>query len=251
MANPGVATLCVDVGGSAVKAEVLAADGSTTAGRVRVPVHYPVRPADLVGYVEDLRDQLPAADRITVGFPGMVRAGRVLTAPHFVTAQGPGSRTVPALLEAWTGYPLADVLQDHTGCPTRLGNDADVAGLAVIAGNGIELVLTLGTGLGTALFHNGVLAPHLELAHHPFRKGDTYNEQVGDAARRRIGNRRWSKRVGKALDTLSALVLPDTVYVGGGNSARLKGPVRDRVQIVDNINGIIGGLRLWDQPHPL
>jgi polyphosphate glucokinase len=111
----------------------------------------------------------------------------------------------------------------------------------------MELVITLGTGLGTALFEDGELAPHLEFAHHPFRHDETYNQQVGNAARERIGDERWLERVALAIRTLRALTFYDTLYVGGGNSKRLPKDFPEPVVVVDNVNGILGGLRLWEQ----
>jgi polyphosphate glucokinase len=244
------ATLAVDVGGSGVKAEVLTPDGSTIGLRQRIEVTYPCPPEQLLGYLTGLRDRLPPADRVAIGFPGMVRGGRVLTAPHFVTRSGPGSRVDEKLLAAWTGFALADAAELGLGLPVRVANDADVQGLSVIRGQGLELVLTLGTGMGSALFQDGRLLPHLELAHHPFRKGETYNEQIGDAARRRIGSQRWTKRVTLAVRTLRALTFYDVLYLGGGNASKLSPSFTEPAEIVDNVNGILGGLRLWDQEHP-
>ena len=94
--------------------------------------------------------------RISIGFPGVVRGGRVLTAPNLGT-------------EAWHGFPLAAALAERLGAPARLANDATVQGLGVIAGHGLECVITLGTGMGFALFEDGRPGPHLELSQHPVR----------------------------------------------------------------------------------
>jgi polyphosphate glucokinase len=131
--------------------------------------------------------------------------------------------------------------------PTKVANDADVQGSAVVKGAGLELVITLGTGVGTALFFDGKLVPHLELAHHPLRKGGTYNESIGEATRRRIGNKKWQKRVGGALSTLRALTFFDHCYVGGGNASKLTFDLPDDVTVVDNSAGILGGITLWER----
>jgi polyphosphate glucokinase len=131
------------------------------------------------------------------------------------------------------------------GAPTKVVNDADLQGAAVVSGSGLELVLTLGTGLGSAVYVDGRLGTHLELAHHPFRKGQTYNEQVGDAARNRIGGKRWNRRVVKAVDTIRALLLPDHLYIGGGNSTKVTADLGTDVTLVDNSAGLLGGIRLW------
>jgi polyphosphate glucokinase len=164
-----------------------------------------------------------------------------------VTAKGPGTTIVPELVDAWAHQDLAAALEAVLGQPVRVVNDADLQGVAVVSGHGLELVVTLGTGLGTAIFQGGHVAPHLELSHHPFRKGLTYNEVVGDAARRRIGNKRWSKRVRSALETLDALMFYDVVYVGGGNARHVTVDLGPKARTIDNRAGMLGGIKLWDR----
>jgi polyphosphate glucokinase len=244
----GPLTLSIDVGGTGLKASVLDAADRMVADRVHVDTRYPLSPDDFVSALADLVRPLPHFDRIAVGFPGVVRRGHILTAPHFVTAHGPGSAIVPELVKAWTDFPAADRLAERLGKPTRIANDADLQGLAVVKGRGLEFVVTLGTGVGTALFLDGVLAPHLELAHQPFRKGDTYNEQIGEAALQRIGLKKWRTRSKKALDNFARLVNFDHCYIGGGNGRHLAGHLDEsRYQIVDNVAGILGGIRLWER----
>lgn len=243
-------TLAVDVGGTGIKASVLDARDRMVADRVRVATTYPLDPDRFVGVLAALVAPLPACDRVSVGFPGVVRRGRVLTAPHFVTAHGPGSKIVPDLVRSWTGFDLAEAVSGRLGRPTRVANDADLQGLAVVSGEGLEMVVTLGTGVGTALFLDGALAPHLELAHHPFRHGDTYNDQLGDAALAHVGLDHWRRRVHKALANFSALVNYDRCYLGGGNARHLRSQVSPPVEVVDNVAGILGGIRLWERdPH--
>ena len=239
-------TLAIDVGGTGLKASVLDASGKMIADRVRVNTTYPLAPDDFVDAIAKLVQPLPRADRASIGFPGVVRNGRIVTAPHFVTKKGPGTETVPALLLAWTGFDAASRVGDRLSLPTRILNDADLQGLVVIAGNGLELVVTLGTGVGTALFQNGVLAPHLELAHHPFRKGETYNEQLGEAAFEKIGTKRWRSRVKLAIEELYELIHYDHCFIGGGNARHLQGFLEGPITIVDNVAGILGGIKLWD-----
>jgi len=244
------ATLAIDVGGTGLKASVLDAEGKLLADRVRVPTKYPCPPNELVEALASLVAPLPAFDRVSVGFPGVVRRGLILTAPHFVTRSGPGSPVVDKLLAAWTGFDLETALATRLGRPVLLANDADIQGLEVVSGLGLEFVVTLGTGVGTALLMDGKLAPHLELAHHPFRKGETYNEQLGDATLRKIGAKRWRKRALQAFSNFNVLLNYDRLYVGGGNARLLVGHVDPSVTIVDNVAGILGGIRLWElQEH--
>ncbi|MDQ6927540.1 MAG: ROK family protein [Actinomycetota bacterium] len=247
----GPATLAVDIGGTGLKASVLDPLGAMMADRVRIPTPYPLTPDKLVATLAELAKPLPPYDRVSVGFPGVVRNGKVLTAPHFVEVAGPGSETSPELEAAWKGFDLAGTLATALGKPTKAVNDADLQGAAVIAGHGLELVVTLGTGVGTGLYHDGVLAPHLEISHHPFRKDETYDEQLGDVTRKRIGNKKWNRRVKIAIDTLDALLLYDHLYVGGGNSRHLDFDLGPNGTVVDNTAGILGGIKLWATGTPL
>ncbi len=242
-------TLAIDIGGTGLKAAVLDGTGALVADRVRVPTTYPLPPDKLVEDLAALVAPLPTYDRVAAGFPGMVRAGRVLTAPHFSTRDGPGSEIVPELVTKWQGYDLAGALSTRLGHPARVANDADVQGAAVVRGKGLELVVTLGTGVGTAFFYEGHLLPHLELAHHPLRKGETYNEQLGDRARKEVGAARWNRRVRRAIDVLRALCFFDHCFVGGGNARRIEGEIADDVTIIDNTAGLLGGIKLWEGGH--
>ena len=91
-------------------------------------------------------------------------------------------------------------------------------------------------------------ASHLEIAHQPFRKGETYDQQLGNAARKEVGTRRWQKRVLRAIDNMRALVHFDRLYVGGGNAKKLDCELPDDVTIVDNSAGLAGGALLWRSP---
>lgn len=247
-------TLVIDVGGSGLKATVLDAVGHPVHERVRVDTTYPCPPDRLVADLVDLVESLPSYERVSVGFPGVVRDGRVVTAPHFVTKHGPGSRIDDDLASRWDRFDLAAALMSRFDAPLRVANDADVQGAGVITGDGLELVLTLGTGLGSAVFRDGRLALHLELAHHPAIKRGSYNVYVGDRARKKLGAKHWNRRVRKALVVLDALVVPDLILVGGGNAKRvveskLRGKLPElatKVRLVGNQGGLLGGIRLWD-----
>jgi polyphosphate glucokinase len=247
-------TLAIDVGGSGLKALVLDAAGKPTTDRVRVATSYPCPPDALVKALVNLVKPLAPYERVSVGFPGVVRDGRVLTAPNLSRRSGPGSPIDEKVHAKWQGFALADTLRKHLGKPVRVANDADMQGGAVVSGKGIEVVLTLGTGLGSTVYADGNLAVHLELAHHPFRKGETYEDQVGEVARKKIGNKLWTRRVIEAVETVDALITPDRIYVGGGNAKHLKTDFADvkslagKVTIVDNTAGLLGGIKLWKAP---
>jgi predicted TIM-barrel fold metal-dependent hydrolase len=135
----------------------------------------------------------------------------------------------------------------------RVMNDADVQGFGAIAGKGVEMVLTLGTGAGTAIFNNGQVMPHLELAHHPVRGNKTYEEYVGRAALDEAGRKKWNRRVARVIDILRLVVNFDHLYIGGGNAKRIDFALPPDVTIIPNSNGLTGGIALWraeDAAHP-
>lgn len=246
--SKGPDTLAVDIGGTGLKASVLDPSGTMEHTRVRVDTPYPLSPQRLVEDLINLVTDLPPYDRVSVGFPGMVRGGRILSAPHFVCPDGPGGKPAPKLVKAWDGFDLEGALSEATGKPTKVANDADVQGSAVVEGKGFEAVMTLGTGVGTAFFLEGKLLPHFEFAHHPLRKGASYNECLGNAALKQVGLDRWRKRVLGGIGTLKALTFYDHLFVGGGNSVRLKSvALPEDVSLVDNSAGILGGIKLWER----
>ncbi|MBV8912832.1 MAG: ROK family protein, partial [Acetobacteraceae bacterium] len=146
----------------------------------------------------------------------------------------------------WAGFDLAGALSERLGRPVRVENDATVQGLGVISGRGLECVITLGTGFGFALYQDGRVGPHLELSQHICRGKKTYDEYLGVAALRRIGPKRWQRRLQRALAQLRVLTNFDMLYIGGGDAQRIGFPLPTDVRIVSNEAGITGGVRLWD-----
>ncbi len=243
----GPITLAIDIGGSGLKALTLDATGKALMDRIRIPTPYPLPPERLIAQLVELVKPIERYDRVSVGFPGMVRNGRILSAPHLVLSSGPDSKIDPKSVKAWANFDLASALAKALGKPTRVVNDADLQGLDAASGKGLEVVITLGTGFGTAVLNNGQLVPHMELSQHPFRNGENYDEQLGDVARKRVGKKIWSKRVHKAIAVLDAVFMFDHLYVGGGNAMRLRGQLGERVSVIDSNAGLLGGIRLWDQ----
>jgi polyphosphate glucokinase len=176
----------------------------------------------------------------------MVRRGHVVSVPSLSRVE-PGGPRVEEQAELWEGYPLEEALVKAFSKPLLLANDADVQGCAVVSGKGFEYVMTLGTGVGTALFNEGLLLPHIELSHGPFRHGQSFDIQLGDAERRNIGNKRWNTRVHKALFWIEDVLYPDRIYIGGGNAKRLDFDPGPTVEIVSNTAGILGGIKLWER----
>lgn len=243
-------TLAIDVGGSGLKAAALSVTGELLSDRERVRTPRPVPPELLVATLGQLVRPLPPYDRVSVGFPGMVREGTVLTAPNLARAGDSGRRAGKVdkrVAAAWSGFDLATALAAALGRPTKVVNDASMQGLAAVSGHGLEWMITLGTGFGTALFWEGRLTPHLEFAHHPLHKRQTYDERLGNDARHRVGNRRWNKRVRQAVEVLDRLSSFDRIYVGGGNARHLTVDLGPKARLVDNTAGILGGIRLWER----
>ena len=214
--------------------------------RARMDTPYPCPPETFVGAVRELVGTLTVDyHRVTVGFPGLVRHGKIYNIPS-LSRRTYGGDPDPELAAAWAGYDLGSDLARCFSAPVKVANDADVQGCAVARGEGFEFVLTLGTGVGTALFSQGVLLTHLELGHSQFRKGNTFEEQLGNTARKEVGNERWGIRLVKALDAYDRFLFFDHVYIGGGNSKHLdEATLPDKATIVPNTAGILGGVRLW------
>ena len=230
---PSPRTLALDVGGTRLKAGLLGPDGARIGERQRVDTPKPAPPGAVVPLLQGLAAKLPGFDRISAGFPGVVHDGVVRTAPNLGTRD-------------WAGFDLAGALRERLGKPARVLNDASVQGLGVIAGRGLECVITLGTGFGFALYQDGKLLPHLELAQHPARKDMTYDQYVGTAALKEVGAEKWQARVRRAIAQVETLVTYDTLLIGGGNAKLIAFELPANVRIVDNEAGILGGVRLWD-----
>jgi polyphosphate glucokinase len=158
-------------------------------------------------------------------------------------------RTAPNLHKTWRDFDLAGTVNQRLRRPVKVLNDAGVQGYGVIEGVGVEMVLTLGTGLGCALYLDGHYVPNLELAHHPFRGRKTYEDYVGRKALDKVGKKRWNKRVRRVIDQIIPVWNPRRMYIGGGNAKHLKGELPEIVTVTSNIAGLMGGIALWhDQP---
>ena len=228
----GKKTLAFDIGGSGLKASLLNENGEMITERVRVETPQPCPPGVLLEKFKELTAQLPAFDRVSVGFPGVVRKGVTLSCKNL------GS-------DEWVRFDLQSAIAKLTGKPVLVINDADMQGLGAIEGEGVELVITLGTGIGSALFEDGRLAPHIELAHIPFRKGQTYEEQLGVRAFKRVGKKEWNDRLKKAIEYFRTLTNFDTLYLGGGNAEHVSFKRGNDIKVVSNTLGLRGGIWLW------
>ncbi|WP_116127086.1 ROK family protein [Lewinella sp. IMCC34183] len=232
--TPAPRILILDLGGSHLKGTVLDAAGNEVAAYQSLPTPRPATPDRVLDTVGDLIKQLGAFDYLSMGFPGYVRHGLVQTAPNL------GS-------ESWAGVNLQDRLAKRFGRPARVVNDADLLGLGIAAGDGLELLVTLGTGFGTACLLDGVLLPHLELAHHPLREEIDYDQYVGEAELERIGPEAWNVRMREVVDILDTVFHYDTLWLAGGNARLITFDAGPRAKLSNNRTGIRGGYRLWSR----
>lgn len=229
----GPRTLAIDIGGSGLKMMVLGPDGVPLNERLREPTPSLPTPGEILPILERMVAAQPPFDRVAAGFPGVVSNGVTMTAVN--------------LHEDWVGFDFAAALERMTGAATRVANDADVQGLAVIDGVGVELVLTLGTGLGSGLYVDCKLVPNLEIAHHLYRKGNTYEEVLGNAAFERLGREKWTRHLERAVRQLEATFSYRRLFLGGGNSRKAeRADLPDNVCIVSNRAGLLGCIHLWD-----
>jgi polyphosphate glucokinase len=162
---------------------------------------------------------------VSIGYPGPVLHGKPVSEPSNL---GGG----------WVGFDFTKAF----GYPVRVINDAAMQALGSYKG-GRMLFLGLGTGLGSALIVDGVLEP-MELAHLPYKKGKTYEDQVGKAALKRLGKKKWRRGVADVVTRLKAALEADDVVIGGGN-AKLLHTLPKGVRLGSNANAFVGGYRLW------
>lgn len=272
MAGEDVRTLSIDIGGSGIKTIVLDASGNPLTERARVETPQPATPEAVLSALAELTQpnvalsggggcrevpsrlhapsgtltvpstpcpagqhasRTPTAefDRVSVGYPGVVHKGVTETAAN--------------LDPKWIGFDLETALFQRLGKPVRIVNDADMQGLGAIAGQGVELVITLGTGFGSALFVDGKLVPNLELGHHAFRKGETYEEQLGRRALVEVGSKKWNSRLEKAIASMHHLFNYNYLYIGGGEAKKVEIDLPPNVKIIPNVSGLLGGIALW------
>lgn len=226
-----VRTLAVDIGGTGIKAIVLDDIGHPITERGRLVTPRPATPQAVLDTIAELAEGQGVFDRVSIGFPGVIRKGVTSTAPN--------------LDPSWKGFDLVHHVQQRLKKPVRAANDADVQGFGAIQGDGVELVVTLGTGFGSALFVDGRLVPNLEIAHHPFRSKKTYEQELGDRVLKKVGKKKWNARLEFAIHSLEALFNFDRLYIGGGNAKKVTLELPENVTLISNVAGLLGGIAFW------
>jgi polyphosphate glucokinase len=215
-------TLVVDVGGTGIKATLINDLGMPIGQRVRRETPRSGKPGEVMDLILDLSKRFESFDRVAVGFPGVIINGIVKQAPNL----GPD----------WQDFNIADGLQARLQKPVRVANDADVQGFGAISGTGVELVLTLGTGVGTSLFVDGRLVPNVEIG----------KDTLRNKALQKIGKKKWNKRLARFVKKLDSIFHFTRLHIGGGNSQKADlSLLPANVTIVSNMNGLIGGIALW------
>ena len=206
--------LGIDIGGTGIKgAPVDLPTGKLTAERLRIATPHPATPSAVVGVVGEIVHHFAGHDRFGCTLPSVVRDGVALTAAN--------------IDKSWIGTDGRSLLAKQTGCSVVLLNDADAAGLAEMrfgAGHGrrgLVVIVTLGTGIGSALFHDGKLIPNSELGHLEVRGKDA-EERATDRARveKEMSWPKWAGHVEEYLGRLEALLYPDLFIIGGGVSRK-------------------------------
>ena len=205
--------LGIDIGGSGVKgAPVDTTTGRLLTPRFRIPTPQPATPEAVMSVTAQVAQHFTWSGPIGCGFPAVVKGGQVHTAAN--------------IDPAWIGVRIEDELAQIVGRPVRVLNDADAAGVAEMrwgAGRdrqGVVLIVTLGTGIGTALFVDGRLVPNTEFGHIEIRGREAEHRAAESVReRKRLSWKRWAKRVDEYLDTMERLVWPDLIILGGGASA--------------------------------
>jgi len=226
--------LSIDIGGSRIKATILDPEGNMLMDFQKIATPVTPDPGNVIQAILELTQSFQEYHRVSVGFPGYTRQGVIYTAPNLGTSK-------------WKGILFSKLLSDVLSKPVRVLNDADMQGLGVVSGNGLEMVITLGTGFGTALFLDGNLLPHLEIAHHPLSKDRTYDEYIGNRALLEVGLEKWNKRMKKVIDVLKTVFNYDHLYIGGGNSKKISFETDDTITMVSNLDGIRGGAKVWQR----
>ncbi len=224
--------MCIDIGGSHIKGAVINETGKLLTGYIKFNTPPKPTPLEVMKVIGKLAKSSGQFQNISVGFPGYVKNGVVITAPNLGTAD-------------WENTNLSQKISKLLGKPCQVINDADMQGLGIAKGTGFEIVATIGTGFGTAFLHNGKLLPHLELAHHPISNGKDYDEYIGQKALDNCGKKKWNKRMEKVLAVVKTVFNYDHLYLSGGNADLLHFPLDKNITVVGNVDGIKGGVKLW------
>ena len=211
--------LAIDIGGTHIK---ILATGQTESRKF--PSGTTMTPQNMVEGVLELA-QGWTYEAISMGYPGVIKKGKIVTEPH-------------NLGKGWVGFDFEAAFK----LPVKIMNDAAMQALGSYR-DGILLFLGLGTGLGSAIIDDGAVLP-MEVGHLSYKKG-TYEDYIGLRGLKRLGKKKWQKHVAYSLERLRAAVNPDDVVLGGGNSKKLK-KLPEGCRLGSNDFAFTGGFRMWE-----
>jgi polyphosphate glucokinase len=224
----------IDIGATSIKGTLFGADESLVRAR---RTHPPVNPQSVVALVCELCEALGEASSTVVGFPGPVVDGVVRSATNLD----------PEGKLDWEGFDFVAALRAVLNGNVLLANDADLAALGAAEGKGLELTVTLGTGVGTGITRDGVLQPHRELCELSIGTADSLDDYIGEPARKLLSDREWDYRVVEVLELLASEVGPDQIWLAGGNARRLTrsllGTLKEKVWVLSEPVGLLGACR--------
>ena len=249
MANNDHVRLGIDFGGSGIKGALVDIEtGELTTERHRIPTPDPATPKAVAQKIKEITEHFNYKGMMGIAFPSAVQGGIIQTAAN--------------IDKSWIGKDAPAIFKEVTGCDSVIINDADAAGLAEMRFGhgkdlkGVGLIVTVGSGLGTALFTNGVLMPNTELGHVHFKKKEA-EKWASDAVRKKenLSWKKWAKRFGKYLHYMEKLFYPEIIIIGGGASKKFEKyesylhKVKTRVlpAYLQNHAGIIGAaIEAWE-----
>ena len=224
--------LAIDIGGSHIKTILLDNEANHLEDRRRTATPELASPAAVIEIIKQLARNTVGFTKAAAGFPGFIKNDVIMTAPNLGT-------------DLWHGINIRTELQNVLGVPVIVANDADFQGAGLVEGKGLEMVITLGTGFGTALLLDGKLLPHLEISQHPVTKSKTYDQYIGEAALKDKGEKKWNERMERVIGILRKVFNFDHLYISGGNAELLNFDLGQNVTIKSNKDGFAGAVGLW------
>jgi len=209
--------LGIDIGGSGIKGAIVNIEtGELVSERHRIPTPEGAKPNDVADEIQEMVDFFDWKGKVGCGFPTIISSGK--------------ARAHGNMHKSWVGMEIDKLFQEKTGLEFAIANDADSAGLAEMnfgAGKdkkGVVLLITIGTGLGSGVFNDGVLIPNVELGVIPYKEYKRFEFYAADSARKRDGlsYEEWGKRFNKFLKLVNFMFSPDLIILGGGASKKMK-----------------------------
>ncbi len=234
--------LGIDIGGSGIKGALVDVQtGEYTSERHRIPTPNPATPEAVAEVIKELVTHFNWKGKVGCGFPTPLHKGKCLSGGN--------------LDKAWKGVQVDELFQNKTGNTYSIVNDADAAGLAEInfgAGKDVKgtvVMITLGTGIGSAVFLDGRLLPNTEFGHVLYKNGEIFEKYASDGVRKKekLSRSQWGKRLHKYFSHIQLLLSPDLFIIGGGASKKLD-KFKDQIKIdtllvaakLENEAGIVG-----------